>query len=305
MLWLIIAILSYLLLAIVSLMDKYLLKSAFLSPSSYAFYGGALGGLILIISPFVGFYIPQPIEIVLALLAGILFVYALFWFYKGLKTYEASRIVPAVGGLVPLFTFALIFLLGGETLLYKQIIAFFLLVSGSVFITIKNFKEISFKSLRISAITALLFSLFFVLTKYVFMYIGFWPGFIWIKIGGLILAFCFLFWGKEVKQEVFGSLYSFKKRDKMFGVLLLSQTIGGGANILQNWAISLAPLACIAIISALQGVQYVFLLILIIILSFFSWSKKAGIKEEVSKKTLFQKIFAILLIGIGLWLLAF
>jgi len=307
MLWLTIAILSYLLLAIVALVDKYLLKSAFLNPGSYAFYGGALGGLILIISPFVGFYVPQPKEIVIALLAGALFVYALFWLYKGLKVYEASRIIPAIGGLVPLFTFGLIFLLGEEVLLSKQIIAFFLLVSGSVLITIKNFREVSFKSLKVSAVAAFLFSLFFVLSKYAYMYIGFWPGFVWIKIGGLMMAFCFLLWGKEVKQEIFGSFRSLKERDRMFGVLFLNQTMGGGANILQSWAISLAPLACVAIVNALQGIQYIFLLVLTVILSFFFpfWSKKIGIEEEISQKAIFQKIFAIFLIGGGLWLLTF
>jgi len=307
MLWLIIAILSYLLLAIVSLVDKYLLKGAFLNPGSYAFYGGALGGLILIISPFIGFYIPQPKEIVIALLSGSLFICALFWLYKGLKAYEPSRIIPAIGGFVPLFTFGLIFLFGEQVFLYRQIIAFFLLVFGSVFITIKNFREISFKSLRISIIAAFLFSLFFVLAKYSYTNIGFWPGFAWIKIGGLIMAFCFLFLGKEVKQEVFGSFSSFGKRDRMFGVLVLNQAAGGGANILQSWAVSLAPLACVAIVNALQGVQYVFLLILTVVISFLFpfWSKKIGIIEEISQKVLFQKIFAILLIGAGLWLLAF
>jgi len=307
MLWLIIAILSYLLLAVVSLVDKYLLKSAFLNPGSYAFYGGTLGGLILIIIPFVGFYIPQPKEIIIALLSGALFVCALFWLYKGLKDYEPSRIIPAIGGLIPLFTFGLIFLFGEQVFLYKQIIAFFLLVFGSVFITIKNFREISFKSLRISAVAALFFSLFFVLSKYTYTYIGFWPGFMWIKIGGLIMAFCFLFLGKEVKQEIFGSFRSFKERDRMFGVLLLNEVTGGGANILQSWAIFLAPLTCVAIVNALQGIQYIFLLVLIVILSFFFpfWSKKIGIIEEISPKVIFQKIFAILLIGAGLWLLTF
>jgi len=76
--------------------------------------------------------------------------------------------------------------------------------------------------------------------------------------------------------------------------------LGAGANILQNWAIALAPLAFVAVISALQGVQYVFLLIFAVLLSLKS---PQILKEEISRKILFQKVIAILLIAGGLTLL--
>ena len=69
----------------------------------------------------------------------------------------------------------------------------------------------------------------------------------------------------------------------------------------QNWAIFLAPLAFLAIINALQGVQYVFLLIFAVLLSL---KFPQILKEEISREIIFQKVVAILLIGGGLVILA-
>jgi len=52
----------------------------------------------------------------------------------------------------------------------------------------------------------------------------------------------------------------------------------------------------------LEGTKYVFLLIFTILLSL---KLPQILKEEISRKILFQKIIAILLIGLGLSLIAF
>ncbi len=85
------------------------------------------------------------------------------------------------------------------------------------------------------------------------------------------------------------------------GIFIANQTAGGGATILQNWAISLAPLSYVAVINALQGVQYAFLLIFT---TFISLKFPHLLKEKISKGILFQKISAILLIGAGLVMLS-
>ena len=72
------------------------------------------------------------------------------------------------------------------------------------------------------------------------------------------------------------------------------------ANVLQNWAISLAPLVYIAVINALQGVQYVFLLIFAVLLSV---KFPQILREEISGNIIFQKAVAILVIALGLAIL--
>ncbi len=299
--WLLVTISFYLILAVVFLVDKYLLTGSIPNPHVYTFYIGFLSISVLIFVPFVGFNIPTSSQIILSLTAGAIFIYALFWFYKSLQLFEASRVVPAITGLVPLFTFLLVYIssFGKEILSPPEIIAFILLVFGSFLITAEKGKFINLESLKISAICAFLLSLSFVLLKYVYHVQPFWNGFIWTRIGSFLMALCFFIFTKEVREEVFHKRISFKK--KTMGIFIANQAAGGGAAILQNWAISLAPLAYIAVINALQGVQYAFLLIFT---TFISLKFPQFLKEEISRKTLFQKISAILLIGAGLVMLS-
>ena len=302
MLWLTITISFYLILSVVFLVDKYLLAGPIPDPKIYTFYVGTLGILLLILAPFVGFYVPEISQIVLSILAGAIFIYALFWFNKALRLFEASRVIPAIGGLIPLFTFGLVYIFsfGKESLSFSESIAFVLIVFGSIFITLKKEKLINRKSLQISALASFLFSLSFILTKYVYLNQPFWNGYIWIRIGGFLMALCFFLFAPEVKEEIFKKKISFKK--KTIGIFLSNQIAGAGANILQNWAIALAGLSYLAVINALQGVQYISLFIFATLIS-FKFPKI--FKEEISRKVLFQKIISILLIGGGLIILAF
>lgn len=306
MLWLLIAISSYLILAVVYLIDKYFLTGPIPNPKVYAFYIGILGILILILIPFVGFYIPEPFQIFLSFLAGLFFIYGLSWFYKALKRFEPSRVVPAIGGILPVFSFFLIYIFSGgkEGFTIWEFLAFILLISGSVLITYEKSKKISLRSFQISAIAAFFFAFSMVLTKYVYLTQTFWNGLIWIRIGAFLTAIGFLFFSAEVKEEIFKKRKIIPKSPTLF---LFNQGLGAGAGLLLNWAIFLAPLVYIAIISALAGTQYVFLLVFTISLSLTQplWAKKTGLKEEISRRIIFQKIVAILLIGVGLTILAF
>lgn len=299
MLWLSITILAYFLLSISTLGNKYLLAGP-PNPKSYSFYTGTLAILVVLLIPFVGFSIPNFSQILLSILAGSAFIIANFFYFTALENFEASRIATAIGGMLPLFTFGLVYLFSGgkEILIFGEFIAFILLISGGVLITFEGAKAISFKSLQISAIAAFLFALTFVLSKYVYLQIPFWSGFIWMRIGGLLAALCFLF-TKEVKDEIFKRKFTFQK--KTGTVFLASQAIGGGAFVLQNWAIALVPLAFLPFVNALEGTQYIFLLIFTILLSI---KFPQFLKEKISRKILFQKISAVLLIVGGLVLLA-
>ncbi|KPJ73403.1 hypothetical protein AMJ48_01455 [Parcubacteria bacterium DG_74_1] len=295
--WLLVAIFAYFCSAIVALFDRYLLTGPIPLPKVYAFYVGILGILILFLIPFVNFLIPELWQIFLSFLAGALFIFSLLWFLKALQKFEASRVVPAIGGLTPLFVFGLTTLIGEEVFTFKTGSAFILLVFGSFFISFEGEKKITLESLQISAIAAFLFSLAFFSVKFVYFYLPFWSGFIWTRIGGFILALFFLF-SKDVKEEIFKKKKTFKK--KTAGIFLLGQSFGAGSVILQNWAIALAPLGVLAFINALEGTKYIFILILAILIS---WKFPQILKEEFSKKVLIQKIIAISLIGVGLALL--
>ncbi|MEA3344163.1 MAG: hypothetical protein U9Q16_00560 [Patescibacteria group bacterium] len=299
MLWFIVIILAYLLFAATNLVNKFILAGP-PNPKSYSFYVGILSGLTILLIPFVGFSIPNFYQILLCLLSGAVFIFAILGLFEGLERFEASRVIPAIGAISPLFVFALIFLFSGgkEVLGIIEIVSFILLIIGGILITYNPSAKVSLKSLKISVLTSFLFAFFFILAKYVYIMLPFWTGFIWIRIGTFLAAIFFIFF-KEVRQEIFEKKFTFNKKT---GILfILNQIIGALASILQNWAIALAGLIYLSLISALQGVQYVFLFILTILVS-LKFPKR--FKEDFSKKVLFQKIVAILIIGAGLSVLA-
>ncbi len=293
MLWLTIALLSYFLLAVVSLGDKYLL-SGDPKPKTYSFYVGLLGILTFLLVPFVDFAIPSIKEILISFLSGFFSIIALFFLFSALKKFEASRIIPAIGGLVPIFTFFLLFLFSGALLEVKDTLAFLLLVLGSVVITYKKKTSFSKSSLLFASLSALFFALHFSLSKYIYLEQPFWSAFIVMRGGAFLTSLAFLL-SKEVREEVFTKQSSFSRKTGLF--FLLNQGAGALAFILQHFSIYLAGVSYVSIIMALQGSQYGFLFILSI---FLSYNLPWAIKEEAEKTTILQKSFAILLIIIGL-----
>ena len=300
MFWIFIIVSAYLIFAINSLIDNYLLLGP-PNPKSYAFYIGTLGITALILIPFVGFSIPTIPQIIISLLAGIISLLALYFFYVGLEYFEPSRIVAAIGGLVPLFTFLLVSIYSGKLIFTggKEILAFLLLIFGSFLITFEKKKRISLSSFKISLIAAFLFSLGFVLMKNVYLNQPFWSGFMWMRIGGFLAGISFLF-TKQVRNEIFQKKSTFTR--KTGSIFLVNQGAGAGAFILQNFAIFLAGINYLPFINALQGVQYVFLFLLI----FFLTKRFPKISEErFTNEIIIQKVMSICLICLGLLIFYF
>ena len=305
MTWLLIIISAYFIFAITSLIDKYILTRHFQNPKIFAFYVGLGNILALTFVPFVNFSIPDFSQIFLSFFSGATFLFALYALYRALSAFEISRVVPAIGGILPLFTFGLTYIVfgGKEGLSSNELLAFFLLILGSVLVSLEKGKSITLRSLQMSAIAAFLLSLTFVSAKLVYLEQSFWSGFIWMRIGGFFTGVCFLF-STEVRKELFKTRSIL--RPKTYQTFFFNQGLGALAFLLQNWAIALAPIACVAVINALAGVQYAVLLIYTILISliFPRWAERTGLKESITGKILFQKIFAILLVSSGLIILA-
>lgn len=298
MLWLIVTVAGYFFSGLATLIDKYLLAGPVPHPKVYTFYIGLLGASALVFSP-LGFFLKDPRQVIWALLSGALLIFALFWFFKSLSLFEASRVVPAIGALTPLFVFGLTNITGFKSISSFEILAFSLLILGSVFISLGEDSSITLKSFNYSLVAAFLFSLSFYLAKVVYESEPFWPAFIWMRIGGLIFIL-FLLISKNSREEIFFKKINIQKQS--FRFFFWGQTFGAGSAFLQNWAIALVPVSFLAFVNALEGIKYLFILIFVILLSL---RFPDLFKEESSKKAVLEKVLAILLISAGLVLLAF
>ena len=100
--WLPIAIVGHLLNACAFLVDKALLSSAFKRSGTYAALMGGLSCFVFIAAPWTSFPAWQAWPSIAGF--GALFVLAVWMFFEALSRAEATRVVPIIGSLIPVFT---------------------------------------------------------------------------------------------------------------------------------------------------------------------------------------------------------
>lgn len=317
--WLFITIGAYFINAGVYIADKFLLSKKIHSSIAYAFYVG-VWSIFNICLLFFWPWTPNLQEMTLDLLAGFLFLVTLVFWYKALHQSEASRVVPIVGALVPVFSFILSFVFLGETLSERQLLAFVILICGGVLISIKHTKVYVYKKLinrfrevigdivgevpagvqptsRIlvnSVAAAIFFAAYYVLMKYIYMYQPFVGSFVYSRLGSFIGVILMLFipdWRRIIFAQQKGA-----KTPKNLFFFLLIRLLAAAAFIMINYAISLGN---VAMVNALQGAQYLFLFVIILLIS----NKFPKIlNERLGGGVLLQKLIGTIMICLGLYL---
>jgi drug/metabolite transporter (DMT)-like permease len=318
--WLIITLVAYLLNAVAAVIDKTMLTKNLLSPISYTFSIAVLGGvLMLLVIPF-GFGIPNILTLVVSLIAGAAFVWALILMFKALEKDDATRVAPMIGGLVPVFVFILAWYILEESLTGNQYFAFIFLIIGTFLISLDFQKHGALswlkskfgmknkpglpqirKTLWIALPASLLFGISHVLTKFVYSNTEFLTGFIWTRLGSFLAIMLLLvsIKNRNIIKRDFKRNKKQPKQTKATGIrFLFGQLCGGGGAILLQYAIFLGS---VTLVNAMQGVQYIFVFFLVVL---FTTTLPKLIKEKFTKELVIQKVIAILIIGIGLYLIA-
>ncbi|HOZ56527.1 MAG: EamA-like transporter family protein [Parcubacteria group bacterium ADurb.Bin316] len=319
--WLFVTIFAYFINAGVYVADKFILSKRIHSSITYAFFVGIwsiFNFVILIFDP----WVPTWSELIWDVSAGLIFLFTLVFWYKALHQSEATRVVPIVGALVPIFSCALSFTFLGESLTERQFLAFVILVVGGVLISIKHTKFYAIKMaaerfkivfgnllgsihaeyhpmqrlLVNSTISAFFFAVYYVLIKYIYMSQPFIGSFVWSRLGTFIGVLLILFipnWRESIIEHQKGQKTP-KNLIFFFGVRLLAAL----AFIMLNWAISLGH---VALINSLQGVQYAFLMLMVL---FISTRYPSLLEEELGGGVIIQKSLGATLVCVGLYMLA-
>ncbi|MCK4799406.1 DMT family transporter, partial [Candidatus Parcubacteria bacterium] len=286
--WILITIFAHFLNAVVMIIDKHLVSNTVLKPVAYTFYSGIFQILFLIAIPIYGFACPEARYAVSGVLIGVLFILALLIFYKAMRLSAASRVIPVVGGAVPIFTFFLSYIFLGERLTLWQMVAFALLVLGGVIISSRfnNGKIAIIKGFSLAVLAGFLFAVYYTATKFLFLSMPFFEGFIILQVGGFLGSLMLLISANN-RKAIFSTSQTVKKKTAY--LFIPNKIIAALAAIMIFYAISIEE-SSVAIINSLQASQYVFLLVLTIFLS-----KKLPdlYNEQTDKKTIVQKFLAI------------
>ena len=296
MLWISLAITAYFLLALVELIDKKILSSPLLSPLTYAFYAGSLTLFAFFLWPF-DFSFLSPLYTIIALAAGATFFVAIYFIYSAIIKGEVSRVVSIIGGLSPIlvFIFSLLFL--GEKMRTSSLIALFLLITGSVLLSfVKDGERFKFGHhfFLTSFLAAFFFAVSYGLTKAVFMKTTFLNGFVWMRVGTLICCLAVFLEPKLRKSIIEGSKGFSKKLTTLF---FFDKGISALAHVILNYAVAIGS---VAIVNALQGVEYAFIFILTL---WFSCFLPHIFYESLALRNLAPKMIGIILVSLGVILL--
>ena len=299
MIWILILVIAHLFYAAFFILDKYILTKPMPNAVVYAFWVGALGIFVLVLIP-IGtlipnnaFVMPNKSEVFWSIVAGIAQIWGMIVFYNALNKSEVTRLVPLVGGLSSVFILLINSITINEFLSGNQLLAFALLVLGSLVISIDKNNLFTRKAIWAAILSSFLFAVFWVITKYLFLGTNFVSGLVWVRVGVAIVALMLLL-SKKNRQLI--STKTHEARPRTAGFFILSRILNVAGSLFLYGAVFLGS---IVLVNALQGLQYAFILILALLL----FKKIPDLKEQFGRRVLLQKIIAIVLICSGLGLL--
>jgi bacterial/archaeal transporter family protein len=301
MTWFLIALIAPLLWAISVHMDKFLISR---------YFKGESVGALMIFSAFIGIlllpiiYFVEPgvlalkLPFILLLISnGILYVVAMLPYYYALKSGEASIVVPLFQ-LIPFFNYILGLIFLKENLTVMQIIASLLIILGAILISSNNngkVKRHKSKAFWLMALSAFLFSVSILVFKFVAIQNDFWTASFWEYVGLSISAILLFLFIKSYRKQFF---YVFESNKfAVISINGINEVINIAAKMIMNFAGLLAPLALVWVAN---GFQPFFVLIIGIFLAIF-FPKLTD--ESLNKKYIFQKVIAILIMFVGMYLL--
>ena len=282
-------IFQYLIQALVDLMDKFLITARKIEPISYTFYTVVTGLILLVAWPFTYAHIASNF-IALDLLSGAIFSLAMYVFFCALSQGEASRVIPYIFGLVPVFDILISYVTGRNALQLHEIAAMFLLIPGALLVSYQKSSSWA-KHLGLKTLSAFLFSVYYAVWQQAAQSGPVLNHLMWNRLGAaivLLLPLVFVSFRKKVfaHEEI-------KHKKSTPAIFLFKQVLGGVNFIFLSF---LYAVGTISVINALQGFRYIFLLVVSL---FLTKKRQHMINEESSRKIVWQKSVGVALVFVG------
>ncbi|MEP7166789.1 MAG: EamA family transporter [Candidatus Woesebacteria bacterium] len=295
MTWIFYALLSYATVAVANITDKLLVDRYIKDSSVIVLFTGSVAAIVgLLMIPFVGIPHYSLFQLIRVIAAGMLLQFYLIPYFQALEKDEPSRVIPLFQ-VIPIFSLILSWIFLHETLGVGQIVGFFFILFGGIFISVTKKGTFALrKTFWLMMLSSVLFAASTILFKgavdenNVMQTIAVES--LGIGVGTLLLFFLPGYaktsvqfakkmpvagWGALATSEIFYVIYRF--------LLLIALSLGS-----------------VSIVSVLSGIQPVFVLLYSGVLSFIA---PKFFHEDLSMKTLIQKGLAFVSMAIGLYFL--
>ncbi len=292
--WFVIALLGYLLFAIVFVLDKFILTKTVGKPIVYTFYSTIFMLAALLAWPF-GVELLAGVDWLWAIVSGVTFGFALWAMFIAVKKGEASHINPFLGGFITIFTFGFAAIFLSETLSEFQLAGMVILIFASLLLSFEKRKGTS--GIHIGYAWAILAGLLFAIShttaKYIYELYPFITGFVWTRtttglVGLLLLCY-------PSVRRTFKKKEKTKKKTKkhVFAIVFSDKALSVIATILIQYAIAIGS---VTLVNAMVGIQYVMMFLLILFMTRFF---PKVFKEYVTKRELAVQWMSLFLVVIG------
>ncbi|NOR14510.1 MAG: EamA family transporter [Candidatus Aminicenantes bacterium] len=291
--WVLFALFSGLLSALVNILDKYVLDKFAKNPVVPILLLGIFNllpcGLILAIRGIPRLSLQNSLLIVVA---GVAIFYMAYFYFKAAALEEISRVVPLLF-LSPLFTAVLAFIFLDETFTYQKYLGVFAVILGALLVSSRFPLAIRIsRPLWFMIISALSISVHYVLAKYLLGFADYWSVF---ALTRLVMSAATIPLFFRHASDLKSTLE--KHSWKVVGVMALDQYIALGAILLLFVAAAGGP---ISLVMAVASIQPFFVLLFTVLLSLF-WPQL--MKEGIARSTVLQKMAAIVLMFAGILLI--
>lgn len=303
------AVLAQLVSAAVAVMDKYIVSGdrSVMRPFVYAFYTCLISGAWVVVYlfglfplEFFGFSVPSfsnvgPPSLVitaLSLVAAYTFFIGLVSLFQALREGEASDVVPVVGAVSAIATFALGYIFLGSRLTPGFIAGIALLTLGTALVSRYRF---GWRTALHTVHAGIFFAVHYVAIKAVFNITSFDDGFFWSRV-----AFVFVALSMLLVPRYFEKITTQTKDAGGRGgaLVFFNKLLAGISTILILKATELGE---VSVVQALGGLQFVF--ILVIVMAFDRFLPDECAEHTRRTMDLYRKIFFVCIISLGFFML--
>lgn len=304
MTWFFIALIAPILWSLVNFADKFLLseESENSSVGSLMIFSTFAGVIVVMFAPFftTELFAISAINALILIVVGFLAALAIMLYLYALDAGETSVVVPFFQ-LIPVFAYFFAYVILGETLTTHQVIGAIVVVIGAAILSIEFHEE---GGLRVRGKIALLMlgsSIIFALYETIFKVVAVDEGFIvstfWEHVGLLLFGTILFVFFKKFRGDFLSLFRQKRKRVRILGINVGSEILTLAGNVFTNYALLLAPVALVLVVSSYQPV---FVLIIGVLLTLF-FPKIAS--EKLTAKHLLHKVFSLAVILIGTYML--
>lgn len=299
--WFFLALLAPVLWSLVNHADKYLLSKYFAhrGVGTLMIYSSLIAAVVL---PVFYFLSPAVLAItnfskIILILSGIIYAFFTLFYFFALNEEDASTVMPLFLTL-PIFGFILSYFFLGETLTRGEVIASLVILCGASLLSFEK-NEGGFRWRSKLLFFVFLANLFYAFHDTIFKVAAvdgnFWTAIFWQHVGLLIVGLFLLLFVGSYRRDFFQTLRT--SSGAIFSVNIFSELATIGGNTLTSVALILAPIAIVQTIASIQP-AFVFLIGLLLTLFLPHIAE-----EDISRRTIIQKLAAIAIIGLGSYLL--